>query len=92
MKILKILFLCAFCIIILISVIAPIKNRLIIEEYEFGNMKETSVGPQYPGMAELADILVIALIIDLCLIWVVVYTQILTKPRKIPYNSLVENN
>lgn len=93
MKILKILFLCAFCIIILIIMIAPIENRLItvFEEDEAGNTF-TSISPQYPRIAELADILVIALTIDFSLICVVVYTQILTKPQKIPYISHVENN
>jgi len=89
MKILKILFLCAFCIIILISVIAPSENRCIIEKDEYGNI---FISPQYPRMAELADILYIALMINLCLIWIVVYTQFLAKPQKVPYNSHMENN
>ena len=84
MKILKILFLCAFCIIALISVDAFTPNPYIIEE-ESGTI---TVRIQEPGRSYLTDILHITLAIDLCLIWVVVYTQFLTKPQKTPYNSL----
>ena len=88
MKILKILFLCAFCIIFLIIVIdfANIDSIYIIERDEEGTT--TSMYGKYPRLAELGDILYIALVIDLCLIWVIVYTQFLTEPQKIPSNSL----